>query len=90
MPNSHWICAIAAIAAIFAGATFQPAEAGNSKRKQRAGASQMMRLGGPAADGNGTGSFGGFVDRTGGPSLRTDSDVRRFFEGLRNERRGPG
>jgi hypothetical protein len=74
-------CSLSVLALIFAGATVDVAEAGGNgaKRKQRSGASQMMRLGGPT---NGTAATtnGGFVDRTGGPNFRSNAEIKAYFD----------
>ncbi len=67
-------CSTAALVVVFAGATLDVAEAGSNSRKQRSGSGQMMRLGGP------TNGATVFVDRTGGPSLRTNSEIKAFFD----------
>ncbi len=72
---------LSVMALLLTATTVDVAHAGGARRQT---ASQMMRLGGPTTIV--TTSNRGFVDRTGGPSLRTDADVRRFFETQQLER----
>jgi hypothetical protein len=76
---------LATLAIVFTAATIDAAEAGGNGRK-RGGTGQIMRLGGPA---NGATTNSGFVDRTGGPSLRTNREIERFFQQQRDNS-GPG
>jgi hypothetical protein len=76
-----------ALTLFFTAATIDVAEAGGTARKQRGGSGQIMRLGGPT--GGTAATNGGFVDRTGGPSFRSNADVARFFQDQR-QNRGPG
>ena len=80
-------CSLATLAVVFAAATVDIAEAAGNMRKQRSGSGQMMRLGGPANVTPATNV--GIVDRTGGPVLRTRSEIELFFQQQR-ESRGPG
>ncbi len=77
-------CSLSSLVVLFAAATLDVAEAGGTKRGQRTGSSQMMRLGGPT-NGAASATNGGFVDRTGGPSLRTNAEIERFFQQRRDE-----
>jgi hypothetical protein len=87
MPKFMLKCSLSAFAILFAAATIDVAQATGNKRKQRSGSGQMMRLGGPT---NGAAATnGGFVDRTGGPTLRSSGDIERFFR-QQSGSRGPG
>lgn len=87
MSNSFRALSIATLVAACAVSTIaaDPAEAGGTKRQRSRDG--IMRLGGPA---NGNGNGAAILDRTGGPSLRTQADVRAFALSSGTDRNGPG